>query len=207
MDPSVISMPSTSLIIIVLIPIVLILTLLMLRAHLVHKTKPFIVEQKEKYAYRIAIVFGAGINRALLPTKVLLDRLDKTIQLAQQDQFNCILLSGGKTRSVSESTVMRTYLVQHGISADLLLMDEDGISTLDTLKRARSDFDIHQAVLITQRFHLPRAIALAQTLEMDVIGIAANTRKFKITSRAWWYFRELFAWAWSLIKVRIHSGT
>ncbi len=143
----------------------------------------------------------------LLPTKVLIDRLDKTIQLAQQDHFDCILLSGGKTRVVSESSVMQSYLIQHAIPSDLLLIDEDGVSTLATLKRAISEFNIHQAVLITQKFHLPRTIALAQTLEMDIIGIAADTRKFKITSQVWWYIRELFAWVWSLIKVRIHSGT
>ncbi|MGV8025052.1 MAG: vancomycin high temperature exclusion protein [Anaerolineaceae bacterium] len=199
-------MLSILLIDLILIPVVLILFLMMLRAHLVHKTKPFIIKQKGKTTYTTAIVFGAGINRALFPSKVLLDRMDKAIQLFQQDELNCILLSGGKTRSLSESAVMRTYFLQHGIPSDLILIDEDGISTFDTLKRAKSEFNIRQAVLITQSFHLPRAIALAQTLEMDVIGIAADTRKFKTTSRVWWFFRELFAWPWALIKVKIQSG-
>lgn len=195
------------LIIILFLPIFLILLLTMIHVRLVHRTEPFILKQKEKPSYRTAIVFGAGINRVLSPTKVLLDRLDKTVQLAQQDHFDQILLSGGKARDTSESAIMQSYLIQHGAPAELLLMDEGGISTFDTLKRAISTFNIHQAVLITQRFHLPRAIALAQTLGMDVIGIAADTRKFKFTSRVWWYFRELFAWVWSLIKVKIHSGT
>jgi SanA protein len=101
---------------------------------------------------------------------------------------------------------MHAYLIQHGIPSEMLIIDEEGISTFETLKRARTLFQIEQAVLITQEFHLPRAIALAQKLKMNVIGIPADTKKFRFSSLAWWHIREIFAWVWSLVKVNHHSG-
>jgi len=177
------------------------------RINLVRQTKPFIIKQKKKTTYRKAIVFGAGLNRNLLPTKVLRDRLDKTIQLVQAGQLDRILLSGGKAKKISEPKAMYSYLVERGINPNLLILDEEGISTFDTLKRAKQYFQLNQLLLITQKFHLPRAIGIAQQLDMDVIGIAADTKSFKINSIVWWYFRELFAWIWSLIKIRTRMGT
>ncbi len=177
------------------------------RIRLVYQTNPYIVKQKDKKTYRTAIVFGAGINRKHLPTKVLRDRLDKTTQLIQAGQLDHILLSGGKTKTSSEASIMRTYLVEYGVPLDILILDENGISTFDTLKRAKQNFQIQQALLITQKFHLPRAVAIAQSLGMDVIGIAADTKKFKITSIIWWNCRELFAWVWSFIKIKTRMGT
>lgn len=177
------------------------------RIKLVHQTNPYIVMQKEKTTYRTAIVFGAGLNRNHLPTKVLRDRLDKTIQLVTEGQIDRILLSGGKTKTTSEPASMRTYLVEHGVSPDILILDEEGISTFDTLKRSKQNFQLNQVLLITQKFHLPRAIGIARQLGIDMLGIAADTKRFKITSILWWNFRELFAWIWSLIKIRTRMGT
>ncbi|RJQ43845.1 MAG: YdcF family protein [Anaerolineaceae bacterium] len=186
--------------------LILILFLIILRIQLIKQTRSLIVRQKDPSSYRIAIVLGAGVNANLSPTKVLRDRLDKTIQLIEQGQFDQILLSGGKVRSTSESIIMHAYLIQHGIPSEMLIIDEEGISTFETLKRARTLFQIEQAVLITQEFHLPRAIALAQKLKMNVIGIPADTKKFRFSSLAWWHIREIFAWVWSLVKVNHHSG-
>jgi vancomycin permeability regulator SanA len=190
-----------------LIPMIVFFGLLLERVRLTLRTRSSIRKVKDPSSYRTAIVFGAGLNKSLTPTKALRDRLDKTIQLADQGQFDRILLSGGQAKETTESVAMRDYLACQGISSELLLIDEEGISTYDTLKRAKTVFHIQQATLISQPFHLPRAIGIAQMLGMDVIGIAADTRKFKISSILWWHFRELFAWIWSLIKVRLYSGT
>lgn len=182
------------------IAVILLILLVALRIQLIHRTSPMIVVEKDASTYRTAIVFGAGINRDLQPTKVLKDRLDKTIQLYEQGQLDHIILSGGEARMSNESIIMRNYLVNKGIPEDILSVDEGGVSTYDTLQRAQSSFNVQQAVLITQRFHLPRALASAEMLGMDVIGIPADTQKFRFNSLLWWNFRELFAWVWTLIK-------
>ena len=182
------------------IAVVLLLLAVVLRIQLIQRTSPLIVLEKDPSTYRTAIVFGAGINRDLQPTKVLKDRLDKTFELYQQGQLDQIMLSGGEARTSNESFIMRDYLVNKGIPSVILFTDEGGVSTYDTLLRAQSEFGIQEAVLITQRFHLPRALASAEMLGMDVIGIAADTQKYRINSLFWWNFRELFAWVWTLIK-------
>lgn len=191
---------------VLLVFLILFISLFVLRYQLLTQTASWIKETKPPAAYRTAIVFGAGINPNLQPTKVLRDRLDKTIQLVEQDQLDRILLSGGKIHKTSESTIMYNYLIEHGIPAEMLVRDEKGNSTYDTLLRAKNTFDIQQAVLITQKFHLPRALAIAQELEMDVIGIAADTKTFRTDSLLWWNFRELFAWVWTLVKLRLNLG-
>ena len=191
---------------VLLIFLILFISLFVLRYQLLTQTASWIKETKPPAAYRTAIVFGAGINPNLQPTKVLRDRLDKTIQLVEQDQLDRILLSGGKIHKTSESTIMYNYLIERGIPAEMLVRDEQGNSTYDTLLRAKNTFDIQQAVLITQKFHLPRALAIAQELEMDVIGIAADTKTFRPDSLLWWNFRELFAWVWTLVKLKLNLG-
>ncbi len=191
-----------------LIPVFLLfLFLIGCRIKLVRQTQPLIVKKKKNNTYREAIVFGAGLNRNLLPTKVLRDRLDKTIQFVQAEQLDRILLSGGKAKRISEPKAMYSYLLERGINPSLLMLDEEGISTFDTLKRAKQYYKMNHVLLITQKYHLPRAIGIAQQLNMDVIGIAADTKSFKINSIVWWYFRELFAWIWSLIKIKTRMGT
>lgn len=176
--------------------------MIILRFFLMQETRSKIRSQKEiPPVYHTIIVFGAGVNPNNLPTKVLRDRLDKTIQLLEQHKEWVVLLSGGKTTRHDEVQVMNTYLLKHGISPEILMLDDGGISTFDTLKRAREVFNIHAAILVTQQFHLPRAIAIAQHFELDVIGIPADTKTFRKTSLLWWNFRELFAWVWTFTKL------
>ncbi len=183
--------------------VILIFILIASRIHLVHRTAPLIVTENDTSPYRTAIVFGAGINRNLQPTKVLKDRLDTTLELYKNGYLGQILLSGGESRTSNESIIMRDYLINKGIPATLLIIDEGGVSTYDTLMRAQSRYGIQKAVLITQRFHLPRALASAQMLGMDVVGVAADIQQYRINSQIWWNFRELFAWMWTIIKTSL----
>lgn len=179
--------------------VLIVVVLVGMRIHLIQRTSPLIVQIAD-VPYHTAIVFGAGIDRNQQPTKVLKDRLDKTIELYENGEINHILVSGGEAHSGSESIIMRDYLIKQGIPPALLSVDEGGVSTYDTLARARSQYGIQEAVLITQRFHLPRALASAQMLGMDVVGVAADIQQYRINSQVWWNFRELFAWMWTIIK-------
>lgn len=177
--------------------------LIVFRLGLLNKTRVKIkTEQVILSRYNVIIIFGAGVNPNDLPTKVLQDLLDKTIHLLNLNNFEKVLLSGGKTTHHNEAKAMNTYLTNRGISPKLLVMDDAGISTFDSLKRAKDIYQISSAILVTQRFHLPRAIAIASYLEMDTIGVPADTKKFRKVSLLWWNFRELFAWVWTFIKLK-----
>jgi len=187
--------------------VILLPFVILLRIRLVKQTDPYIVDSKENDAHRTAIVFGAGINARQSPTRVLKDRLDKTIQIYQQDQIDTILVSGGPARSTNESLIMKAYLEDHGIPSQAILDDGEGVNTFQTLVRAKEEFNIHDALLITQNFHLPRAIAIGKHLDMDVIGIAADTVNYRINSLIYWNFRELFAYILTLYRLSQYSGT
>ena len=189
-----------------IIILALLLLLIYLRIKLIKQVKRLIINPSAIIPYQTAIVFGAGINKAGFPTKVLIDRLETTIQLFNQRKLQKILISGGKAKNTSEAIIMQNYLIDHGIPKEILLKDEEGFSTFDTLKRAKEIFQIQQAILITQKFHLPRAIGIAEMLHMDVVGVTADRRRYKITSLIWWNLRELFAWLRVIYRMK-RSGT
>ena len=69
---------------------------------------------------------------------------------------------------------MRTWLLDHGVAADHVFLDHAGFDTWDTMVRAREVFRVDGAVVVTQAFHLPRAVFLARKAGLDVVGVAAD---------------------------------
>ena len=160
--------------------------LIVFRLGLLNKTRVKIkTEQVIPSRYNVIIVFGAGVNPNDLPTKVLQDRLDKTIHLLNLNNFEKVLLSGGKTTHHNEAKAMNTYLTNRGISPKLLVMDDAGISTFDSLKRAKDIYQISSAILVTQRFHLPRAIAI------EIVKLhAGDLCQLEVANREAWDFNK-----------------
>ncbi len=150
---------------------------------------------------RVAIVFGASVlgNRILSP--VLADRVRTAIDLYQAGKVDQILVSGDNRHpSYNEPKAMYDYLVSHSIPARDILIDNSGRSTYETCLRARQVFGLRQAVLVTQGFHLPRALFIANELGLTSIGMAGdlrldnqfgylNVREFAAEFKAWFNVR------------------
>lgn len=150
---------------------------------------------------RVAIVFGASVlgNRILSP--VLADRVRTAIDLYQEGKVDQILVSGDNRHpSYNEPKAMYDYLVSHSIPARDILIDNSGRSTYETCLRARQVFGLRQAVLVTQGFHLPRALFIANQLGLNSIGMAGdlrldnqfgylNVREFAAEFKAWFNVR------------------
>ncbi len=151
---------------------------------------------------RVGIVFGAGITPDDTPTLVLRDRLDMAIQLYQTGKVSKLLMSGdNRTLNHNEPGVMQAYAVQKGVPAEDIVLDYAGNRTYDTCYRARHIFNIHTATLITQKFHLPRALFTCANLGIDVHGVAADKSYFSPPTVANWQIRELFATSAALWQV------
>ncbi|MFM8393441.1 MAG: vancomycin high temperature exclusion protein [Acidobacteriota bacterium] len=150
---------------------------------------------------RVAIVFGASVlgNRVLSP--VLADRVKTAIDLYQAGKVDQILVSGDNRHpSYNEPKAMYDYLVAHSIPARAILIDNSGRSTYETCLRARQVFGLRQAVLVSQGFHLPRALFIANELGLASIGMAGdlrldnqfaylNVREFAAEFKAWFNVR------------------
>lgn len=139
----------------------------------------------------IAIVFGAGLQRDGSPSPVLKDRVTAAALLYQQGKVEKILMSGGTDNAYyNEPRAMKTYALGMGIPEEDILTDEHGDSTLASCQRAKDIFGVRRALLITQSFHLPRAIAICRLVGMQVQGVRADMRDYTAMSKLFWSLRE-----------------
>ena len=126
---------------------------------------------------RVAVVFGASVfsNGDLSP--MLEDRVDTAIELYRAKQIDKILVSGdARHRSYNEPKAMYEYLISHAVDQRDVVIDDAGLSTYETCLRAKEVYGLRRAVLVTQRFHLPRSLYLANELGLDAVGVASDIR-------------------------------
>lgn len=126
----------------------------------------------------VGIIFGAGIN-GNQPSKYLKDRLDSGIMLWKAKRINKILLSGDNGRDeYDELTVMKNYCYNHGVDTTKIFIDYAGFDTYSTMYRAKHIFKIKRATLISQKYHLNRAIYIGQKLGIKCVGYSANKGEY-----------------------------
>ncbi|NJN80097.1 MAG: DUF218 domain-containing protein [Anaerolineales bacterium] len=93
----------------------------------------------------------------------------------------------------NEPEAMRQYALERGVPDEDIILDYAGQRTYDTCYRAKHIFLVDEAILITQEFHMPRAIFLCNWFGVESNGVEANNRTFSNRSLNYWNFRELFA--------------
>ncbi len=152
----------------------------------------------------VAIVFGAGLWRDGTPTTVLRDRISTAAQLYFSGKVEKILMSGDNSYlDYNEPGAMQAYAVSLGVPPEAITLDYAGRRTYDTCYRAREIFGIRQAIVVTQGFHLPRAIYTCRALGMDVAGVPSDGHTYRPASLFYWHLRELPATLTALLEVHI----
>ncbi len=155
-------------------------------------------------ARRVAIVFGAGLWRDGSPTPVLRDRVATAAQLYFDGKVEKLLMSGdNRTIYHNEPEAMRQFALSLGIPDEDIVPDYAGRRTYDTCYRARSIFGIKDAILVTQAFHLPRAIYTCNMLGVSSVGVPADQREYRRRSLVYWNTRELPATLAALWEVHL----
>lgn len=139
-----------------------------------------------------AIIFGAGLWHDGSPTPVLRDRVATGAQLYFSGKVQKIIMSGGKhSERYDEPAAMRRHALALGVPDDAILLDYGGVRTYDTCYRARHVFGLSEALLVTQGFHLPRAVYTCNTLGVDAIGVSSDLRRYRRGSLIYWNLREI----------------
>ena len=176
-----------------LILAVIILIFPLLWRTLVQRTyTPLVLAPQSVPKGRVAIVFGAAVLRNGRPSTVLRDRLDTAIQLYESGEVDKLLMSGdGNSLSYDETSAMQSYARNRGVAPEDIVRDAGGIRTYDSCYRAKHVFEVEEAVLVTQMFHLPRALFICNQLGVDAVGVAADLRQYR--AQRWYSFRETFA--------------
>lgn len=135
------------------------------------------------------LVLGAGVEPNGTPSSVLHDRLEEALALHRSGRAGRILVSGGpRSGRYDEPNTMRAWLEARGVPPDRITMDHAGADTYSSMWRARNVFGVSRVVVVTQRFHLPRALWLARSLGMEAEGAAADRRVYR--DAFWFEVRE-----------------
>ncbi len=155
-------------------------------------------------ARRVAIVFGAGLWRDGTATPVLIDRVTTAANLYLAGKVEKLLMSGdNRFVEYNEPAVMRTLALSLGVPEEAIVLDYAGRRTYDTCYRAKAIFGVTEAILVTQAFHLPRALYECNRLGVDAVGVEADLRIYRKSSMLYWNVRELLATAAALWDVNI----
>lgn len=136
-----------------------------------------------------AVVFGAAVyaNGRLSP--VLRDRVDTAIMLYKAGKVEHIIVSGDNREvDYDEPGAMMAYAIEQGVDPDDITADRAGHRTYDTCYRAGHVFDVRNAVLVTQEFHLPRALMTCEGLGVQSVGAMADMRPYR--GAGWYEIRE-----------------
>lgn len=109
------------------------------------------------------------------PSPMLEDRLKQGIDLYYSGASNRILMSGDHTKKYyDEVNIMKQYAIDKGVPSEYVFMDYAGISTYDSMYRVREIFMANKVIIVTQRYHLFRALYIAKSLNLDAYGVASD---------------------------------
>lgn len=138
------------------------------------------------------LVLGAGVNRSGNPTPMLKDRLLTSIELYQKSVSDKLLMSGDHGRkSYDEVNTMKKFAIDRSIPSSSVFMDHAGFSTYESLYRAKEIFKAKKLVIVTQEYHLYRALYIAQKLGIEAYGVSANKQRY--AGQGYRNIREIFA--------------
>ena len=147
------------------------------------------------------IVLGAGLRNDK-PSLMLEDRLKKGIETYNNGISNKIIMSGDHTRkNHDEVNIMKEYAINNNVPSEDIFMDHAGISTYDSIYRAKNIFNAKKIVIITQKYHLYRALYIANQLGLEAYGVEAPKKIYR--GNTYREIREILARTKDFIKCLI----
>lgn len=166
----------------ILIVIISIILVLSINFYVIHSTKKQIIKDnklKDLQDIDCILILGAGIwgDR---PSPMLQDRLDIGINLYNDDVASKIIMSGDHGREeYDEVNIMKEYAINKGIPSADIFMDHAGFSTYESIYRAKEIFNAKKIIIVTQEYHLYRALYIANKLGIDAYGVNSDPRKYR----------------------------
>lgn len=149
--------------------------------YMVQSAKPYILtpEEAAKKQTDCVMVLGARVWDDGTPSAMLADRLDYGVDLYQNEVAPKLLVTGDHgRRGYDEVNAMKTYAMENNVPAEDVFMDHAGFSTYESMYRARDVFSVESLTVVTQEYHLYRAIYIARRLGLDAWGVASDPRTY-----------------------------
>ncbi len=177
--------------IIILITIVIIITVA-INLHICISVKNQIITDFNKEDnYDAVLVLGAGIRKKK-PSPLLRERLDRGIEIYKSGAAKKLIMSGDHgTKEHDEVNVMKNYAIENGVPSEDIFMDHAGFSTYESVYRAKEIFKAQNIVIVTQEYHLYRALYIANSLKLQAVGSDASVER--LGGQTYRDFREILA--------------
>lgn len=126
------------------------------------------------------LILGSRVYENGNMSAILKDRVDTGLLVYQKGKASKILISGDHGRTTyDEVNTIKDYLLAHGVPAEDIFLDHAGFDTYDSLYRAKAIFKVKSLIIITQQFHLPRALYLGHALGLEVYGFASDLQRYQ----------------------------
>ena len=139
------------------------------------------------------LVLGCGVDAQGRPKPMLHDRMTVAVELYEKGWADTLLLTGDNSGpDYNEVGAMETFALDHGVPAEALLLDNEGFNTDASIRRARDVFGMEQVVIVTQEYHLFRALLLAESYGLEASGVSATLRTYG-PKQVQWSLREVLA--------------
>lgn len=133
---------------------------------------------------KVAIILGAGVLSNGDMSSILFDRVVKGLELYKKNKVNKILVSGDHGReNYDEVNTVKKYLLNNGVKPEDIFLDHAGFDTYDSFYRAKNIFNIDSAIVVTQKFHIYRAIYIGNSLGIKTFGYVADRSKYPSETR------------------------
>ena len=159
-----------------LLLLILFTTIIVIDAHVKNSAEDRIISADESVSLNAdcIIVLGAGVRADGTPSPMLKDRLLQGIALYDLGASDRLLMSGDNTKKgYDEVNTMKQYAIDKGIASENIFMDHAGISTYDSIYRAKEIFQVEKIIVVTQEYHLYRALYISDSLGVDAYGVSA----------------------------------
>lgn len=156
--------------------------------------RPYLVSHEQASALEAdcILVLGAGVWEGGTPSPMLRDRLQTAVAAYDAGASARLLMSGDHGReNYDEVNVMKAYAVEHGVPSQAVFMDHAGFSTYESMYRARAVFEAKKVLVVTQGFHLSRAVFVARALGLEAYGLSADLRPY--AAQRYYELREVLA--------------
>jgi len=151
------------------------------------------------------LVPGAGLEQPNIPSDILKDRLLSAADLIIKHRPATIILSGASNQKTgSETRAMQIFLHEIGMTGENIQQDEKGYSTFHSFINIQKSSAQQPVVIVSQRFHLTRALMIASLLGISCHGVASNALTFSPVKIKYWYFREIIATPYNIGKIIVH---
>ena len=164
---------------------------LILNAVVINTTKDQIREVPSQNAYEYALILGAKVHKGGRLSDMLRDRMDVGIALYHAGSVQKLLVSGDGSGEWSETEAMKQYAIDKGVLEEDILTDPEGYSTYESLYRAKTLYQANRLVIVTQKYHLYRALYIANDLALDALG--ADAALYSYAGQLYREIREILA--------------